>query len=240
MKINKDEQDLKKEEAYLVNQFIKLEKNIESLNKKVEELENKINTENKVKKEKKKPKKIIGEIAFYAFLALIIFAAFLLKSNNGGRPTSFAGYSMFTVLTSSMESEIPKGSLVITKNISPEDLNIGDDITYMANSTTTITHRIIGIIEKYQNTGKRAFQTKGVMNERPDKNLVQASNIVGKVVYHSEILGNIAQYLNENWAFIIFIIVVIFFFGSVLKKILNKEENNKKIKEGGKKWIRKK
>lgn len=213
-------------------------KKVDDLSLKIDAIDKKIENNTKVieiddtSKVKKKKKKFfwVGEIIFYSILICIILGAFLIKSNSGGRPTSFAGYSMFTVLTGSMQSEIPKGSLVITKNVDPETLKIGDDITYMANSTTTITHRIITIVEKYQETGKRAFETQGIMNSKPDKNLVPASNVVGKVVFHSKFLGDMATFIGKNWLFIIFVFAVIVIVCTVLKKVLNEETpKNEKV-----------
>lgn len=212
-----------------------LTKKINELSLKVEKLEQKIdnnatmiNSNEITSKVQKKKNKFfwVGEVAFYALLVCIIFGAFLIKSNSDGRPTSFAGYSMFTVLTGSMESEIPKGSFVITKYVEPENLKIGDDITYMANETTTVTHRITAIVEKYQDTGKRAFETKGIMNTKPDKNLVPASNVVGKVVFHNKFLGSMANFIDKNWPFIIFVMAVVFIISSVIKKILNQDDKN--------------
>ena len=71
---------------------------------------------------------------------------------------------------------------------SPNTLQIGDDITYMANQTTSVTHRIVGIMENYENTGQRAFEAQGVMNSEPDRQPVPAVNVVGKVVYHLSLI----------------------------------------------------
>ncbi|MFQ9797865.1 MAG: signal peptidase I [Clostridia bacterium] len=106
----------------------------------------------------------MGEVVFYGLLLLLIIAALFVRTTSDGAPKSLAGYSGMIVLTESMQSEIPKGSLVIAQQVDPETLQIGDDITYMANQTTSVTHRIVGIIENYENTGQRAFQTQGIMN----------------------------------------------------------------------------
>lgn len=201
-----------------------LTKKIDDLSQRVQFLENNLNDSQSIMdddqffiKEKKKFS-WVGEFLFYVFLVFIVLGLLLIKTNSSGRPTSFAGYSMFTVLTSSMEDEIPKGSLVITKNVDANSLKIGDDITYMSSETSTITHRIIAIVEKDEKTGKRAFETKGTMNEKADKDLVPSSNIVGKVVFHSKSLGDLAFFVSKNWPLIIFSLVVIFIFGGVVKK----------------------
>ena len=123
------------------------------------------------------------------------------------------------VLTESMQSEIPKGSLVIAKQVDPNTLQIGDDITYMANQTTSVTHRIVGINENYENTGQRAFQTQGIMNDQPDSQPVPAVNVVGKVVFHSETLGVVASFIGSYWPLLLFALAVVFVLIYVLGRI---------------------
>lgn len=189
-----------------------------------------INEKNSKNRSKKKKFAWIGEMIFYGMLIALILGAFLIRSNSDGRPISIAGYSAFTVLTGSMESEIPQGSLVISKTVDPETLQIGDDITYMSGPTSTITHRIIGITENYLDTNERAFETQGVMNANPDKNPVPAANVVGKVVYHNEVLGQIATFASNNWPFLIFILIVAIALFTILKRILRDDKSDKKDK----------
>ena len=163
--------------------------------------------------------KIIGEVVFYGLLLLLIVAALFVRTTSDGAPKSLAGYSGMIVLTESMQSEIPKGSLVIAQQVDPETLQIGDDITYMANQTTSVTHRIVGINENYENTGQRAFQTQGIMNDQPDSQPVPAVNVVGKVVFHSEILGNIASLIGSYWPLLLFALAVVFVLIYVLGRI---------------------
>ena len=163
--------------------------------------------------------KIIGEVVFYGLLLLLIVAALFVRTTSDGAPKSLAGYSGMIVLTESMQSEIPKGSLVIAQQVDPETLQIGDDITYMANQTTSVTHRIVGIIENYEGTGQRAFQTQGIMNSEPDKQMVPAANVVGKVVFHSETLGVVASFISSCWPLLLFALAVVFVLIYVLGRI---------------------
>ena len=163
--------------------------------------------------------KIIGEVVFYGLLLLLIVAALFVRTTSDGAPKSLAGYSGMIVLTESMQSEIPKGSLVIAQQVDPETLQIGDDITYMANQTTSVTHRIVGINENYENTGQRAFQTQGIMNDQPDSQPVPAVNVVGKVVFHSETLGVVASFIGSYWPLLLFAQAVVFVLIYVLGRI---------------------
>lgn len=165
----------------------------------------------------------IGNVLFYGVMLALVVGVFVLRSGSGGAPVSFAGYTAQIVLTSSMEEVIPKGSLVISEQVDPSTLQIGDDITYLVSQTTTITHRIIGITERYEDTGQRGFQTQGVMNDAPDKELVPAGNVIGKVVFHSMALGQAANFVSNNWPILIFLLVLLIVFIKVMQRILRKD-----------------
>lgn len=174
-------------------------------------------------RKKKRVWKIVGNVAFYGVLVLVVLIALFIRSTGDGAPRSLAGFTGMIVLSESMQSEIPKGSLVISQQVDPNALEIGDDITFMANQTTTVTHRIVGIIENYEDTGQRAFETQGVMNAQPDANPVPAVNVVGKVVFHSEILGQVASFITGNWPILLLAAVVIIVLMNVLGRIYRKE-----------------
>lgn len=149
----------------------------------------------------------LGDVLFYLFL--VVFVAIAAMWNSNGLPKVFFGYSAFTVLTSSMEDVIPKGSLVLVKQVPPEELKIGDDISYLAGETTVITHRIVGIEQNYLDEGQLGFQTKGTMNQEPDTLLVPQINVVGKVIYHSQCAGTVVNFIRMHWPLLIFVVFVI-------------------------------
>jgi signal peptidase len=179
-----------------------------------------LNTKQKTVRKKKHP--WIGDLIFYILLFGMVIGALILKDIHKDIPKSIAGISIFTVLTSSMENEIPKGSLVVAKYMEPSELKIGDDITFMISETTTITHRIIGIVENYEQTGQRAFETKGTMNKDKDKLPVPAVNVIGKVVYHNYTLGRITDFISQNIIIILVMVVLIWVLSYVLKSIFKK------------------
>jgi len=173
--------------------------------------------EEKDMKKSNKALSIISNILFYVVIVAMVLGAFLMRSTSKGQPFMIAGISAANVLTSSMEDVYPRGSLIITKQVDPKELKVGDDITFMVSEDTSFTHRIIGIIENYQGTGQRAFETKGTMNAKPDEEKVAAANVVGKVIFHSKAIGDFANFVRKNWPILIFILVVIIALISFLK-----------------------
>lgn len=170
-------------------------------------------------------KNIISDLLFYGVLIALVLTFLAISSKNSTGPRVVGGYSAFVVLTGSMQDVIPKGSLVITQHVDPNELEVGDDITYMISEKTTVTHRIIKIEEEYLDTGERAFTTKGTMNAEADRTPVAAVNVVGKVIYHSEGLGKMISLGQENWPLIVFFIVVALIFIKIVGNIMEKEES---------------
>jgi signal peptidase len=136
-------------------------------------------------------------IVFYGLLVLLVIAVFLY-SNNGKKSRQLFGFSIFTVLTKSMQNELPQGSLIIVHRIDPTLLEIGDDITYLPPEGPPVTHRIIEIEENADRAGARGFRTQGISNLTPDPDLVFAPNVLGRVIFHVEKLGIVLQVIREN------------------------------------------
>ncbi|MDR2712800.1 MAG: DivIVA domain-containing protein, partial [Clostridiales bacterium] len=100
-------------------------------------------------KRKRSALRVASSILFYVAIIGAVFLAFVASGKTGDAPRNILGYSYFTVLSGSMQKEIPVGSLVITRKIDPDKLQIGDNITFMKSSNTSVTHKIIGIYENY-------------------------------------------------------------------------------------------
>ena len=90
-----------------------------------------------------------------------------------GFPFLVGADSSYTVMSGSMSPALRPGDLVIVKGEEP--VNVGDVVT-VESGEFTYTHRVVEKLE-----GDR-FMLKGDANEDPDPNLVEASQIIGKVV----------------------------------------------------------
>ena len=146
----------------------------------------------------------VSSAIFYLAIVLIMLTV-LTSGSDAGVPKTIFGYSYFTVVSHSMQDEIPKGSFILVKNTDPQYLEVGDTITYMRDRNTSVTHKIVGIFDDYNNSGARGFQTKGVNNAGPDSDIVHGSAIVGKVVFTIPAVGEFMTYLAAN-VYIVFII----------------------------------
>jgi len=142
-----------------------------------------------------KARRIISAVLFYGLLATLIAAAFFISQGNK-RPVF--GYSFMNVITWSMEPDIPQGSLVIVRQADPGTIQIGDDIAFMRDPETSVTHRVIGIVENHEGRGERGFETQGINNDSPDFDIVPAVNVAGVVKLSVPRVGNWLEWLRAN------------------------------------------
>ncbi|MFT4285936.1 MAG: signal peptidase I, partial [Protaetiibacter sp.] len=100
-----------------------------------------------------------------------------------------------TVLTNSMEPSYPPGTLVIVQPIAPDDVRIGDAVTYQLRSgePEVVTHRVISIVT--DGFGERRFIFKGDNNSEPDDPVIDAQ-IQGRVWYSLPYLGWVNTWIN--------------------------------------------
>lgn len=170
--------------------------------------------------------KVLGNALFYSALAMILIGG-LLYGLNGEGARSVLGWSLFAVETSSMESEIPRGSLVITKRIDPMNIREGDDITFFKDKNTTVTHRVVAIVENYDGSGQIGFQTWGIENAKVDDGAVFAENVIGKVVGHIPGAGGFLNWTKQHFILILLPVIGVFSVIFALRTAFAKNENVK-------------
>jgi len=115
-----------------------------------------------------KIQKVITYAALTAICLLLVIPILIY-----GFPFLVGADGSYTVMSGSMSPALSPGDLVIVKGEEP--VNIGDMVT-VKSGEFTYTHRVV---EKLKGD---LFRLKGDANEDPDANLVEASQIIGKVV----------------------------------------------------------
>lgn len=166
--------------------------------------------------------KILGDVCIgVTILICLIFSVFTVPR--------FFGITPFVVQSSSMDPEIPTGSVVFT-NTKDTDIVIGDVITYSLstgeNTGVFVTHRVNDI-----NKERGLIQTKGDNNDHPDGWLEQSA-VTGTVLFHVPKAGFLLERLQEKgfvilaiWVFVINALLMI------LPYILDMLNHNEMIKK---------
>ncbi len=104
-------------------------------------------------------------------VVLVLLAALVLAFGFVG--SRFIGYTPFIVTSGSMQSLYPVGSIIYVKEVAPEEVQVGDSITFYLGGDTIATHQVWQIDET-----ARAFRTQGVDNRDADGNIQQDASPV--------------------------------------------------------------
>lgn len=177
--------------------------------------------------------KTIGNILYIVFfilvvLMLIVVAMQRMTNNN----IAIGGFRMFSVATGSMVPVYEVGDVLISKEVEPEKLKVGDDIVYRGEegsfNNKVVTHRVISI-EK-QEDGNYKIITQGVANNTQDPEIDQ-TQVYGKIIYKVRTLSFLEKMIKNIYIFyfIIFVLIAIFIVRrtkSIIKGDVEEEENN--------------
>jgi signal peptidase I len=106
---------------------------------------------------------------------------------------NFLGYDVYNVVSGSMEPTVPIGSIIYVKEIDPSEIESGDIIAFRGGDSI-IMHRVVT-----NKVVEGTFVTKGDANEGEDMNDVPYDHLVGIVVRHIPILGQLLTLFGSTF-----------------------------------------
>ena len=157
---------------------------------------------------KQKVLNIVGIVLCGILIPILIMNCVLIVKGlvNEKEVPGLFGRTPLIVLTDSMYPEIKSGDIIICKDISPEDVKVGDVISFFdpedKNGVAVVTHRVIEIIT--DDDGELYFRTKGDNNNANDKASVPAENLVGLwTETRFAGLGHVALFMQSTWGLVV-------------------------------------
>ena len=182
--------------------------------------------------------KLMNVVSVLIILASIAALLKVVLAKPGEAP-NFFGYSLFRVMTGSMEPTIPTNSLIVVQRTDTQQLAEGDIITFYSRDPSLMgepnTHRIV----RFEQDGeKRLIYTRGDANNIDDRYPAHEEDVIGKVVYSSLKLGNFVRLISNPVIFIPLIIIPLaimllksLYDGIIAAKNLAKEEEEAAVRE---------
>ena len=173
---------------------------------------------------------IVYTILFILVVLMLLVVIIQRTSNNN---IALGGYRMFNVATESMIPKYEVGDILIAKEISPEELKIGDDVAYIGKEGSfndrIVTHQII---EKNKEDNKYIFLTKGIANDIADPKIGE-EQILGKIIYKAKLLSLFGKAIQNIYVFyfIIFIPIVLIIFKQIYRILKDREDNIEEDRE---------
>ena len=129
---------------------------------------------------------------FLSGLLLGLVGGLALLTASALLPKAF-GYAPLVVVSGSMEPTLHAGDIAVTKKIAPQDVRLGDVITYRG-ELGLVTHRIVGLDITPQGM---FYQTKGDANSTEDSRPVPVDQIESRVVYRIPRVGFLISFVGS-------------------------------------------
>ena len=166
----------------------------------------------KQRKDSKKVIKIILKILYQILVILcLILAAVIILQKITDSNRSVAGYRMFRVITGSMEPAYDVGEVVISKEIDPKNIKVGDDIVYLGKygdyNGKIIMHNVVAI--ETDASGNLNFHAKGLHSSSVEDPQIKADQIYGVVKYKSKLLTVLYKLATNIYSVFVIITVLV-------------------------------
>ena len=130
-------------------------------------------------------KKIWNIVSTTLVVLMVLCAVFLMGSR-------LLGFQCYTVISGSMEPEYSVGDLLYVKEVNPNNIKVGDPITFILNEDLVVaTHRVVEIDAENQR-----FYTKGDANEIADSEPVHFNNVIGVPEFSIPKLGYVSDFVQ--------------------------------------------
>lgn len=183
-------------------------------------------------KENKIFKITMGIVQVIAIILLVGFILVVCMQRFSDNRLSFFKYRMFTVISGSMEPKYKIGDVLISKEVEPSKIKVGDTISYLGAKgdfrDKVITHQVIGI-EKDEN-GKHIFRARGINNLVEDPEVLE-EQLYGVVIYKVFILSFLYRIVSTNIGFYAFIIIpLMYIIGYEMINVMLKKEEQRRTK----------
>lgn len=161
--------------------------------------------------EKRKNNSITNKLVTVFLILTVALCLFVVIRVISYGYVNIAGFSVFRVVTGSMEPEISIGSLLISQKVNIDQVEIGDIVCFRSQEADmlgkTITHRVINILDS---EGKVFLETKGDANLVADAHYVSERYLIGKVIAYTgqeNLLSDIMSFLTSRMGFLICIVL---------------------------------
>ena len=170
-------------------------------------------------------------VLLYIIVLLVLLVVVIQRFS--GNNATIGGFRIFNVATGSMIPVYNVGDIIVSKEISPKGIQVGDDIVYKGEKNEfngkVVTHRVIS---KREENGKYYFVTQGVANELPDPEISE-EQVYGKIIYKTVILSFISKIINNIYAFyfLIFVPIAIIICKIIVDNVMSHKEGKKEIAE---------
>lgn len=186
------------------------------------------------KRHRYKARIISGFTTLFLLVAVVLCLFVVVQSMSHGY-VRVGGYSLFRVVTGSMEPSIPIGTVLLAQEIPIAEVERNDVVCFRSTNPGSegmiVTHRVMKVYDTPD--GIRCLMTKGDNNRSMDRNPVTQANLIGLVIRHTgegNKMAGIINFLTGDFGFLACIVlpvllVAVWIFRDASKNLKKEIEN---------------
>lgn len=152
---------------------------------------------------------VFTSLLLAAAIGLCVFVSIQVRTTGY---VDIGGFSLFRVVTGSMEPTITTGELLLCRTAGIESIAVGEIVCYRTEiskiNDAVITHRVVEI--GTDKNGSTYLVTQGDANLVADAHLVQSEDLIGRVVWYSgkeSVLNDVLSFLTSKIGFLTCIVL---------------------------------
>jgi len=179
--------------------------------------------------------KICSSIIEWIVIIVLIFLIILVGVQKFSNRGNFFGYRIYTIISGSMIPTYNVGDTVLIKEMTADNIEIGDAVTYLGEggdlNGKIITHQVVDI--EFDDHGKYLFHTKGIANNIEDP-IVSQDQVLGKVIhkfFFLTMLGKLTTSMPLLFIFVVIPLAIIIAIEIIKLVYKSDEEIDKEVKE---------
>ncbi len=169
-----------------------------------------------------KVKKIFNVLGTVLLVLLIAVVVVMFDARISGEAPNVFGYQIFRVSSGSMEPELLIGDVILVKQVEPQDVEMGDTVTYKGEegdlADKFITHKVISTPEYID--GEYVFRTQGIANGTIADPLWDEDQLLGVMVCKVPFINSIYNFFLKPYGLITFVLIIVVLFGYELISLI--------------------
>ncbi|MCL2446118.1 MAG: signal peptidase I [Oscillospiraceae bacterium] len=182
-------------------------------------------------------------LALMSVLCVIMLSGAALTALSADSSRAVAGLRVFHVTSNSMAPTanssgntqpgwMRAGDAIIVRDIAPEQVHVGHVVTIdRGTQQDPLTHRVMAILENFDDPSGLGFITQGDANRSPDPH-VGGSRVMGVTALRIPYAGHVLGFVHENLAMSIFLCALVLLgFIPLFVILLNQGKKEKNLPE---------
>ena len=169
----------------------------------------------------------IKTIKWILYIVVLLLLTITIVQRVTNNYLSVGGFRAFVIKSESMKGEYEIGDILIAKSVPAEDINVGDNVTYLGRGKLEgiiITHKVV---EKREVGDEVRFVTRGIQNEESDPE-ISYDQIYGKIVYKTIVFSFLAKLMNNKLTYyILFALVALIISIQIVSAMFDSDDDEK-------------